>query len=200
MLSGDFIKDQFYSETRTASELGISRTPVRDALLRLEVEGFVEIFPSKGYKIKSNNKKMIHEMYQMRAAIEGFCSFQMSEYSDSEKALKVFAEIEDIIARQKELLYTTKDIYEFADLDVAYHMAIVRFSENSEFERLTKSYISRMREFLENFYHYPERMQIGYQEHVTLINEIKSGEPERAYEYATMHMRASEHVNLRDAD
>ena len=66
-----FSYDQIYSETRVAKEMGISRTPMRDAIHRLSQEHFLDIIPSKGFCLHQMNRQDIQETFQVRSAIEG---------------------------------------------------------------------------------------------------------------------------------
>lgn len=75
ILSGEMIENEIYSETKLASEIGISRTPIRDALQRLSQDGFIDIIPSKGFRIHQITANEIVEIFQIRSAIEGFVLF-----------------------------------------------------------------------------------------------------------------------------
>ena len=58
-------------EGELAHQLGISKTPVRDALLRLEKEGFIIKFPYKGYSVTEITRESIADMFEIRSALEG---------------------------------------------------------------------------------------------------------------------------------
>ena len=65
--------DKMYSETKLSKEIGVSRTPMREALQCLSQDGYITIFPSKGFQIRQLNQKDMRETIQIRCAIEGFC-------------------------------------------------------------------------------------------------------------------------------
>ena len=61
-----------YSETKLSKELGISRTPMREALQCLSQDGYITVIPSKGFRIRQLSQKDMRETIQIRCAIEGF--------------------------------------------------------------------------------------------------------------------------------
>ncbi len=75
ILSKSMDSDALYSETRLARELGISRTPLREALQCLSQDGYITIIPSRGFKIRCLNQDTMRESIQVRCAIEGFCVY-----------------------------------------------------------------------------------------------------------------------------
>ena len=74
-----FSYDQIYSETKVAKEMGISRTPMRDAIHRLSQERFLDIIPSKGFCLHQMNRQDIQETFQVRSAIEGYCTYLITK-------------------------------------------------------------------------------------------------------------------------
>ena len=70
ILSGDIAPSTFLTEGQLADEVGISRTPVREALLRLQAEGMVELFPKKGALVVAPTPQETREVFEARALIE----------------------------------------------------------------------------------------------------------------------------------
>lgn len=58
--------DEIYSETKIAKELGISRTPLRDAIHHLVEEGYIDIIPSKGFKLHKMTKQDVLDTFQIK--------------------------------------------------------------------------------------------------------------------------------------
>ncbi|MDR1496715.1 MAG: GntR family transcriptional regulator [Clostridiales Family XIII bacterium] len=195
-LSGDFDKDQFYSEAKTASELSMSRTPVRDALLRLEQEGLIEIFPSRGYQLRKMTKDDASNLYQMRGAIEGYCSALLAKESETSQAELTLSQLRANLDVQMSIYEGTHDPDAFAEADYEFHQHIVRFSGNKEFERIFETNHRKITEYLKRFHYFQERMDITYKEHLSLYEILANGDPLDAFDYATMHIRASEFINV----
>src|SRR5512136_2324873 len=71
LLSGEIPPHVHLIETKIAKEIGTSRTPVREALHSLEIEGLIESIPRVGYVVKSIDAEEVEEICEIRAAIEG---------------------------------------------------------------------------------------------------------------------------------
>ena len=69
---------EIYSETKLAKELGISRTPFRDAIHRLVQEGYIDIIPSKGFRLHQLTKQDVTETFQVRSALETYCTMEIT--------------------------------------------------------------------------------------------------------------------------
>ena len=79
---GELETDKIYSLNQLAKEAGFSKTPFRDAVLRLEQERYIDILPSRGFTLHKMSKEDIIETYQMRNAIEIYCSKQLALHLD----------------------------------------------------------------------------------------------------------------------
>ena len=73
IMENHFSYQEVYSETKLSKELGISRTPLRDAVHRLAQEGYIDIIPSKGFMLHQMNRKDVNETFQVRSALETYC-------------------------------------------------------------------------------------------------------------------------------
>ena len=69
ILEGHLENGQIYSETKISQELGISRTPLRDAIQRLAQERYIDVIPSKGFRLHEMTEKDLLETFQIRCAL-----------------------------------------------------------------------------------------------------------------------------------
>ena len=74
ILTDQLSYQEIYSETKLSKELGISRTPFRDAIHRLAQEGYIDIIPSKGFTLHQLTKQDVDETFQIRSALECYCT------------------------------------------------------------------------------------------------------------------------------
>ena len=74
ILSGKYATDEELKEKSIGEELGVSRTPVREALRQLELEGLVTIIPNKGAYVVGISQKDIRDIYEIRSRLEGLCA------------------------------------------------------------------------------------------------------------------------------
>ena len=93
ILSGKYKDGMELREIAIGEELGVSRTPVREALRQLELEGLVKIVPNKGAYVSSINAKDIKEIYKMRSMLEGLCARWATRYITEEQ----IDELEEVI-------------------------------------------------------------------------------------------------------
>ena len=87
VLSGHFRPGARLTEEHLAAEFGVSRTPVREALHKLEQEGFIKALETRGFIIPRDSSEEIEELFDMRALLEGF-TLRLISQSISEEALK----------------------------------------------------------------------------------------------------------------
>ena len=82
-------------------ELGISRTPVRDAIQRLAQEKYIDVIPSKGFCIHEMPEQDLIEKYRIRYAFERFCTVQLARNKDTEKARNVIKILEHLVETKR---------------------------------------------------------------------------------------------------
>lgn len=121
------IKDgDFLTLAELAEKYNVSKTPVRDALGALEIQGYLKSLPRKGYLVKPVTKKSMRESFQMRAIFEkAAVSLAIKTASDSE-----LEDILDLAMKFPEASQSSK-VSEFNELNNIFHMSIVRATHNS---------------------------------------------------------------------
>lgn len=121
------IKDgEFLTLAELADKYNVSKTPVRDALGTLEIQGYLKSLPRKGYLVKPVTQKSIRESFQMRLIFEkAAANFIIKAASDSE--------LQDILELAMKFPEGSKDskIVEFNELNNMFHMSIIRATHNS---------------------------------------------------------------------
>ena len=94
ILSGEMEPNRLYSETKLSAQIGISRTPVREALQCLSQDGYITVIPSKGFMIRQLNDKDMKDSIEIRCAIEGFCTNMVASQIDTEKGRQLLHSLE----------------------------------------------------------------------------------------------------------
>lgn len=118
-------------EQEIAHTLGMSRTPVREALLRLEAEGLVEIIPRRGVKILPISKEDMQEIYEIFITLESFVAANLSQRNDLSK--EDFRELE-VATDDMERALQENDLDAWAAADHVFHQKLVEIYGN---KRLT---------------------------------------------------------------
>lgn len=204
----DYIKEQIlketfdyetiYSETKIAKEINVSRTPMRDALHRLAQEKYIDIIPSKGFCIHRMNKQDIIETFQIRSAIEGYCTVQITKDYRSDLMQRLFRKLDFLMEKQKEILETTKDIEKFIEYDNKFHKEIVTAVNNQTFSELFDNYLFQIKRLAFLSLSHEGRMQQTVDEHGAIIEAMKAGDIEHIYGITMVHMEVPKGINLSD--
>lgn len=174
-------------EIQMAEELGVSRTPIREALRKLELEGFIVMVPRKGAYVADVSFKDIADVFEIRAALEGLAAGLAAERitdEELEDMERLLAEKADSIARQ--------DMEQLIEVDTKFHEAIYRASRN---DRLT-AIINNLREQIQRYrttsLAYPGRMKQSLDEHRSIVEAIQSRDIQLARQTAQEHIENAE--------
>lgn len=186
ILNGKYKENDLLKENALAIELGVSRTPVREALKQLELEGLVLLIPNKGASVIGFSKKDVKDIYEMRALLEGLCVKKAIENINDDIINELF-EILDLNS-----YYLSKGKMDaILELDNKYHQVIYK-AANSRMISQTLSdfhhYLERMRKTTLNDI---ERAQKSYIEHQKIANAIKERNVEEAQRLAIEHINNS---------
>lgn len=189
---------KIYSETKLSKELGISRTPFRDAIHRLAQEGYIDIIPSKGFTLHQLTEKDINETFQVRSALECYCTLQIAKNSEQKSAKKLLEELRESTETLKVILETTKCIKSFCDYDFLFHTKIIEYAENQQFSSLFDTFRYRMRRLAELSLSHEGRMLDTYREHLAIVQAMEAGDVEHIYEITSKHMDTARDINMED--
>lgn len=197
IMSGELRSGYIYSETRIAKELGLSRTPVRDALQRLSQNKLVNIIPNKGFMVHKMTAADVIETYQVRGAIEGYATTQIAKDYQTPQAQQTIQKLLEISERQKQLLETSPfDVNTFTDVDHLFHTTIVSYMNNENFSELFDNHMYRIHMFAIDSFKYPVRPQEALAEHSAILSAIQKGDVPAVYEATLFHMEAPQKIML----
>lgn len=118
-------------ETQIAKQLGVSQSPVREAIRELEHMGLIENKPFLGCFVKKLTKKDIVDAYKLRASLEMLAASEAAKNITDDQ----LAEMEELIEKMKAAA-KDKDVNEFVELDIAFHKMIVKISDNALLEKM----------------------------------------------------------------
>ena len=198
IINNELSYQEIYSETKLSKELGISRTPFRDAIHRLAQEGYIDIIPSKGFCIHKLTKQDVDETFQVRSALECYCTFQIANQAYTRNAKKLFKELDWVMEELTEILHTTQSIEEFSEYDFQFHNKIIDYLQNEQFSSVFATFMYRMRKLAELSLAHKGRMQDTYDEHMAILTAMKEGDTAHIYEITLKHMDTPRDINLED--
>lgn len=126
ILSGELKPGDRISELSVVERLGISRTPIRMALVRLEEEGFLEAIPSGGFAVKAFSERDIHDAIEMRGTLEGFAARLAAERGVRNA---VMLQLKDRLAQLDELVgrptLSVDDFSQYVGLNGQFHALLI---------------------------------------------------------------------------
>jgi len=184
ILKGRYRHNESLKETKISKELGVSRTPVREAIRQLELEGLIKIIPNKGAVVSGINSKDIQDIYAIRSLIEGLSAkWACQNITDSD-----IEELEEIIYLS-EFHLSKGHIEQIYILDNKFHEMLYNLS-NSKI----------LKHVLSDFHHYVQRVRLGslsatdrakqsIQEHKDILQAIKEKDAEKVEALTNKHVR-----------
>lgn len=196
ILSKSLDSEVLYSETRLAKELGISRTPLREALQCLSQDGYITIIPSRGFKIRRLDKETMAESIEVRCAIEGFCIHMFAACEDESLRRKLLEDMKESLGRQKSALNSKNFPESFSEEDHQFHLLLVHFAKNSEFDHLFQRLLYTIHLTTAGALTVTGRAQATYEEHLSIYQHLKKGEFDQAYQTLTTHLMMPLKMNL----
>jgi DNA-binding GntR family transcriptional regulator len=183
ILAGVYKENEELKENTLGQELGVSRTPVREALRQLELEGLVTIIPNKGAYVSGITRKDIQDIYAIRSYLEGLCARWACEHITN-------AQIEalDEILYLSEFHARRSHHEQLVELDNKFHELIYMASGSKILNHV-----------LSDFHHYVERIRKitlsstsratkSNKEHAAILDAIKQRNGELAETLAHQHI------------
>ncbi len=172
------------NEVELAGALGISRTPVREALNRLEKEGLVQIFPQRGAFVVQFSAEDIYELFLIRENLEGLAAFLAAERMDPENLSRLSSLVQGF--REP---YTDQDIRRYARDDFKFHQTIVTLSGSRRLMNLVSTLHDQIRIFRLTSLGLSGRMKSSLQEHVQITRALQAGNREESERRMRQHIR-----------
>lgn len=159
---------------KTSEKLGVSKTPLRDALIRLEAEGFVTILPRKGVVVSPLTLKDIRDYYQIIGALESTAI--LAAASQLGGAAELMAELNEAMSRA--LIKENFDLY--YERNLRFHEVFIRLSGNRMIEKTVDTMKKRLYDFPRPKDYIKAWEERSVEEHASLISLIKAGRVEEA--------------------
>ncbi|WP_448188562.1 GntR family transcriptional regulator [Azospirillum sp. sgz301742] len=168
-----------------AQELGVSRSPLWDAIARLESEGLVEVAPRHGVFLVRFDARRLAEVYETREALEGMAARLAAERA----GLPDVAALERSLAEQQSCL-ERGDAVAYADAALAFHQAVLGIAGNATIARLLEALYAQTRAMCRGLPVTPADLSVRRDDHAHLVAAVRARDPDRAEDVARVHVRA----------
>jgi DNA-binding GntR family transcriptional regulator len=188
ILSGRLRIGQSLPERELAASLGVSRTPLREALVKLEQEGLVEIRPYKDVVVSGISRQQFFDIMELRGVLEAHAARLAAEKMPPPEVERLQALFDQLQPR-----IDSGDIAACITLNDEFHATVARWSGNAELERLITTYEDRENQFIRTFGREPRfaDMLQSYREHCKIMAALSSRDAEQASALMLAHMRDS---------
>jgi DNA-binding GntR family transcriptional regulator len=163
----------------------MSRTPVREALIRLANEGFVEVIPRRGVRVKPLTKQDIEEISEVLACLEA----EAAERLAARKVLPAeLAPLEAAVA-QMDAALDTDDMHAWAQADYRFHQMLVEMAGNRHLAAVARNFLDKAHRF--RMLTLPHRAKPVYSNvnHAAVVEAIRRADPQSALEIHRAHKR-----------
>ncbi|MDD3240996.1 MAG: GntR family transcriptional regulator [Lachnospira sp.] len=188
ILTNSLDSSKLYSETQLAKNMGISCTPLREALQCLSQDGSITIIPSRGFKVRVLNKKNARMIIEARCAIEGFCVHSIVADKGSIRYEKLISQLEETLEVMRNTVHSEDHIPEFTEADHRFHLLIVHYLGNTEFNGMYQRLMYMIHLTSTQVLAVPGRLDSTLSEHEAILNYIKSDQGDEAYQALLSHL------------
>ena len=169
-------------ERKLSEDLGVSRTPIREAIARLEQEGFVRTAPRKGVFIVRKTKREILEMITVWAALESMAARVITLHADQDEIStlrKMFATFEDNTVQA--------NIDEYSETNIRFHQALLKMSHCDLLNQITENLFIHMRSIRMRTISENDRASRSIIDHMNIIEALEGRNTQLAEELVRQH-------------
>jgi len=181
ILDGEYGPDERLIEEQLAERLGVSRTPIRQALTMLKSEGLVELIPNRGAVVCSFGVDEVWDIYDLRAVLEGHAARRAAarvEAGELDRMRELADEMEGLCER--EFAGRDEEIRLLVALNNEFHGIILTASRNQRLERLLRRTVELPLVFKAFFWYGSHERMVSNHYHRQILKALESGDAERA--------------------
>jgi hypothetical protein len=184
ILSENYTPGEELKEATLGKQLGVSRTPVREALRQLDLEGLVEIAPNRGAKVIGISRKDVEDIYHMRARLEGLAARKAAEQIKEEE----LAELEEVILLS-EFHVKKPESKQMVRLDGRFHEIMYRASGSRMLEHVLTDFLHYVKMARSHSVKTEHRAQESVKEHKRILEAIRQRDGDLAEQLANEHIQ-----------
>jgi len=188
IIKGDLKPGEKLLESKIPEQLGVSRTPVREALRELAAEGFIEITPNQGIIVNTITFDEIWDLLQIRGVLDGLAAHTAAKKINPEKTEK-FNKVIDQMKNYTAINTVSKEsILNFTRLDIEFHDLILNICGNKWLIQIYSNLKNHIERFRIRSFSIPGTFSKSLNEHCKILDAIKNGDSELAEKLSKIHM------------
>jgi len=183
IIQGDLEEGSKLTEAKVANELGVSKTPVREALRQLADEGFANTVPNQGVIVSRILIEDIKDFLQIRIALESLAA-NLAAKRISQKEIKELEKYHE----QMYKFAVKKDLSAFGEENAKFHSLLLHASGNKRLARIVGNFTDIAYRFWLKSLNEPEKLKSSLEEHGNIITALKKRDPEQAEQLVRIHL------------
>lgn len=180
IIEGEYGPTERLIEEQVAERLGVSRTPVRQALTMLEAEGLVQMEPNKGAMVCSFSVDDVMEIYDLRALLEGHAARRAAREIDGDKLVRLGELAEEMEGLEGRYADREGEIRRLVVLNNEFHGIILEASRNRRLGRLVQRIVEIPLVYKAFFRYGPHERVLSNHYHYQILKALRDGDPDRA--------------------
>ncbi len=189
IIGGDFQPGKRLIEEKLAADMATSRTPVREAIQKLEKEGLIFRLPRGGFAVKPVTEEEVEEILGLRSILEGYSAF-LATTRITEAELE---HLDEIIAREDECLRNL-DVEEFIRLDGEFHDVLYRAAKNARLYILLNDLRDFMYRYRVIILQFQRKLHLAVQDHREMVQSIKAKSPRQVEKLVRKHVSRGKEI------
>ena len=182
-------------EIQLAEELGVSRTPVREAIRKLELEGYVIMMPRRGTYVANLSIRDVNEVFEIRTSLDSLASGLAAERITDEE-LESLQRLLVLISEYIE----SNNMEKIVETDMQFHDLLYQASRNTRLVGIIYNLREQLTRFRSTSMSFPGRLKATLDEHRQIVEAIAQGDVKAAQHAAEYHMEKSEQTLLQSME
>ena len=183
IIVGVYPRGEILTELKLVEQLGVSRTPIREAIRKLELEGLVTMIPRRGAEVAQITEKSMSDVLEVRRAMDALCTELACERISEEDIETLRLACDKFAAAVK-----TKDVRKSAQADVEFHDIILKATGNVRLVQLINNLSEQMYRYRFEYLKDSSRYDNLIEEHRVIYDGIKRRDKVAASEAAKLHI------------
>jgi len=186
IIKGDLTQGGKLFEAKIAEQLGVSRTPIREAIKGLAAEGLVKMTPNQGVVVINVSIEDLQEVLQTRRVLEGFAASVAAKKINQEE----IAKLEEMIKKMSMIISKPKpDVVAYGELNAEFHNLILKVCANKRLMEICHNLSSADHRFrIRSLRSNPGRLKCSLKEHQDIIEALKRKDAEQAERLSQIHI------------
>ncbi len=189
IIGGEFEPGRRLIEEKLAEDMKTSRTPVREAIQKLEKEGLIYRLPRGGFAVKGVTEEEVEEVFGLRGILEGYAGFLATARMDEAE----LRSLEEIIALEETCLQDM-NVEEFIRLDGEFHDVLYKAAKNNRLYNLLHDLRDYMYRYRVIILRYQRKPQLAVQDHREMVASIRNKNAKQVEKLVRKHMTRGKEV------